>query len=119
MNYYEILGIDTKASKEEIENAYIRLKEKYNPHMYIGKSKEKAEAKISQIIKAYEFLMESEERTVYNENIRKKERSGKTEIEFFSNIEKLNALNILENNIREFKKYTNEAKEKQINSNIK
>ena len=45
-NYYEILEVDQKASKEVIEKAYKVLAKKYHPDLQEEKNKKRAEEKI-------------------------------------------------------------------------
>ena len=49
-NYYEILEVNKKASKEVIEKAYKVLVKKYHPDLYSGQKKEYAEKKIKEIL---------------------------------------------------------------------
>ena len=48
-NYYEILEVNQKASKEIIEKAYHVLVKKYHPDLYDGLKKQYAEKKIKEI----------------------------------------------------------------------
>lgn len=62
-NYYEILEIDVKASKEIIDKAFKVLAKKYHPDTQSEDKKEWAEAKFKEINEAYEVLS--------NENLKK------------------------------------------------
>ena len=55
-NYYEILEVNKKASKEVIEKAYKVLVKKYHPDLNAGKSKKYSEEKIKEINEAYSVL---------------------------------------------------------------
>jgi len=62
-DYYEILGVDRNASKDEIKKAYRRLALKYHP----DKNKDKgAEEKFKEISEAYAVLHDDEKRTMYD-----------------------------------------------------
>jgi curved DNA-binding protein len=65
-DYYEILGVDRKASDKEIKSAYRKLARKWHPDLHSGKDKEKAEEKIKQINEAYEVLSDKEKREKYD-----------------------------------------------------
>ena len=54
-NYYEILEVDQKASKEVIEKAYKVLAKKYHPDLQEEKNRKNAEDKIKTINEAYEI----------------------------------------------------------------
>ncbi len=86
-NYYEILEVNQKASKEVIEKAYKVLAKKYHPDLYTGEKKQFAERKIKEINAAYnilsdEFLREQydyelkREKIRYEENIYEKQQSN-------------------------------------------
>ena len=55
-NYYDILEVSPKASKEVIEKAYRVLAKKYHPDRYTGDKKKIAEEKLKEINVAYKVL---------------------------------------------------------------
>lgn len=61
INYYEVLEVSEKASKEVIEKAHKALVKKYHPDLNHDNSKE-AEQKIKEINEAYEVLMDDAKR---------------------------------------------------------
>lgn len=63
MNYYEILGVDNKATSEEIRKSYRQLSLKYHPDR---NSDPAATEKYKQINEAYEVLSDSAERNKYD-----------------------------------------------------
>jgi curved DNA-binding protein len=62
-DYYEVLGVERKASPEEIQKAYRKLARKYHPD--INKTKE-AEDRFKEINEANEVLSDSEKRKRYD-----------------------------------------------------
>ena len=62
-DYYEILGVDRNASKEDIKSAFRKMARKWHPD--INKAPE-AEAKFKELGKAYETLMDDEKRATYD-----------------------------------------------------
>lgn len=63
-DYYKILGVDKKASQDEIKSVYRRLARKYHPDV----SKEaNAEEKFKELQEAYEVLKDPEKRRAYDE----------------------------------------------------
>lgn len=63
-DYYKILGVDKKASNEEIKRAYRKLALKYHPDK--NKGNKKAEEKFKEINEAYAVLSDDEKRKQYD-----------------------------------------------------
>lgn len=64
MNYYDLLDVGKNASKEEVKKAYRRLAIKYHPDK--NKSSN-AEQIFRTLNKAYEVLIDDDQRQIYNE----------------------------------------------------
>ncbi|MGA1864990.1 MAG: DnaJ C-terminal domain-containing protein [bacterium] len=64
-DYYKTLGIDKKASKEEIKKAYRKLALKYHPDR--NKDNPQAEEKFKEINEAYAVLSDPEKRKQYDQ----------------------------------------------------
>nr|WP_315041731.1 DnaJ C-terminal domain-containing protein [uncultured Moraxella sp.] len=62
-NYYDILGVDKKASEDEIKKAYRKLVRKHHPD--ISKDPD-ADKKMGEINNAYETLKDSQKRSQYD-----------------------------------------------------
>ncbi|MDD3420413.1 MAG: molecular chaperone DnaJ [Candidatus Gastranaerophilales bacterium] len=62
-DYYEILGVEKTASKDEIKRAFRQLARKYHPDVNDAPD---AEEKFKQLGKAYEVLSDDEKRAVYD-----------------------------------------------------
>ena len=63
-DYYAILGVDKKASPDDIKHAYRRLARKFHPDV----SKEpNAEEQFKNVQEAYEVLKDAEKRTAYDQ----------------------------------------------------
>lgn len=63
-DYYKVLGVDRKASQEDIKKSYRRLARKYHPDV----SKEKnAEEQFKNLQEAYEVLKDPEKRSAYDQ----------------------------------------------------
>jgi curved DNA-binding protein len=61
-NYYEILGINKSASKEEIKKAFYKLAHKYHPD-----KKEGDEKKFKEVNEAYQVLSDDAKRSKYDQ----------------------------------------------------
>ena len=70
---YDLLEVDEKSSKEEIENSYQRLVIEYqtNPVLSIEENKQN-ELILNKLKMAYEILMDDEKRNKYDKNLAKK-----------------------------------------------
>src|ERR1700756_3642031 len=64
-DYYKILGVDKKASTEEIKKAYRKLAVKYHPDKNPGNKQ--AEEKFKEISEANEVLSDPEKRKKFDE----------------------------------------------------
>ena len=65
-DYYETLGIDKTASKEEIKTAYRTLAKKFHPDLNKDNPKI-AEEKFKEISEAYEVLIDDNKRAKYDQ----------------------------------------------------
>lgn len=63
-NYYEALGVDRSASKEELKSAYRKLAMQFHPDKNIGDKD--AEEKFKTISEAYEILSNDDKRSQYD-----------------------------------------------------
>src|ERR1700741_5508023 len=63
--YYEVLGVERKASTEDLKKAYRRLAVKYHPDKNPGDST--AEEKFKEIGEAYEVLRDPNKRAAYDQ----------------------------------------------------
>lgn len=64
-NYYQILGVDKKASTADIKKAYRKLARKYHPDL--NPEDKAAEAKFKEIQEAYAVLSDSKKRAQYDQ----------------------------------------------------
>lgn len=63
-DYYKVLGVDKKASGDEIKKVYRKLAKKYHPDL--NPDDEKAQEKFKEINEAYEILGDDEKRKQYD-----------------------------------------------------
>lgn len=70
-NYYEILEVNKRASKEVIEKAYKVLVKKYHPDVYKGEKQKYAEKKIKEINEAYDILSDEFLKEQYDAELEK------------------------------------------------
>lgn len=103
-DYYDILEVNPKASKEVIEKAYKVLIKKYHPDLYTGAEKVYAENKTKDINEAYRILSDDFLRSQYEEEL-------KREIEQ-NNYERYNNKEKEESNQEEKNGYWDRQKEK-------
>ena len=65
-DYYELLGVDRKATDKEIKAAYRKLARKWHPDLHPAAEKKEAEEKFKRINEAYEVLKDPEKRERYD-----------------------------------------------------
>ena len=64
-DYYEVLGVDKKASADEIKKAYRKLAIKYHPDRNPGDKE--AEEKFKEAAEAYDVLSDADKRARYDQ----------------------------------------------------
>jgi len=64
-DYYDILGVDKKVSKDELKKAYRKLARKYHPDLNPGDKT--AENKFKELTEAYEVLSDEKKRAEYDQ----------------------------------------------------
>lgn len=107
-NYYEILEVDPKASKEVIEKAYKVLAKKYHPDLQEEKNKKSAEEKIKRINEAYEILSDENKKAKYDEKL-KQIKEEEERIKVSKNNEYINNIKSVYTN-----QYNNYKKEQEL-----
>jgi molecular chaperone DnaJ len=65
-DYYEVLGVAKEASPDDIKKAYRTLARKYHPDV-TTEDKAEAEEKFKEVSEAYEVLVDSEKRKLYDQ----------------------------------------------------
>ncbi len=66
-DYYEILGVNKNASKDEIKKAYRKLAMKYHPDKASENDKKQSEEKFKEISEAYAVLSDDQKRQRYDQ----------------------------------------------------
>ena len=74
MNYYQILGVDTKADAKTIKNAFRKLAKKYHPDTNQGDAR--AEKMFKDINEAYSILSNDVKRMDYDASLRGAHQGG-------------------------------------------
>ena len=64
-DYYEVLGVEKSASKEDIKRAYRKLAIKYHPDKNPGDKE--AEEKFKEATEAYEVLSDDQKKAAYDQ----------------------------------------------------
>ena len=63
-DYYDILGVNSKASADEIKKAYRKLAMKFHPDQ--NKDNPEAEEKFKEINEAYDILKDNQKRAAFD-----------------------------------------------------
>src|SRR6218665_89908 len=63
-DFYQVLGVDKKASADELKKAYRKLAMQYHPDKNQGNKE--AEAKFKEISEAYDVLKDDQKRAAYD-----------------------------------------------------
>ena len=130
-NYYEILEVNKKASKEVIEKAYKVLVKKYHPDLYSGQKKNYAEEKIKEINEAYSVLTDEFMKEQYDSELEKQEQAelykkynqkqtdNTLNDNVQSNINNVNSTNSNKKENKNYKSQQNNKKEEDFNERMK
>lgn len=104
-NYYEILEVSPKASKEIIDKAYKVLAKKYHPDIHTGDSKRYAEEKIKEINEAYKILSDEFFREQYDNELLKENQTlnGQNLTNRSTINDKMPKKNIIQKQVQEYK----------------
>lgn len=80
-NYYEILEVNEKASKETISKVFKMHIKVNHPDLFKGEQKLEAEEKLKKINEAYEVLSNDEKRAEYDKKISEEKNSIQEQLE--------------------------------------
>ena len=100
-NYYEMLEVNPKASKEIIEKAYRVLVKKYHPDLYQGDEKLIAQKKVQELNEAYHVLSDNFLREQYDIELEREKENRYSNISYENSRRKNNIRqenNVAENN---------------------
>ena len=78
-SYYKILGVSENASNHELRKAFCKLSIELHPDT-TSLEIEVAKSKFQEVLEAYENLNNSNLRKIYDEKIKEKSRSNKTNV---------------------------------------
>lgn len=81
-NYYELLEVNPKASKEIIEKAYKVLVKKYHPDLYQGDEKLIAQKKVQELNEAYHVLSDNFLREQYDIELEREKENRYSNISY-------------------------------------
>lgn len=110
-NYYEILEINPKASREVMEKAYKILVKKYHPDLYSGEQRIYAEQKLKDINEAYKILSDEFLKNQYDAELEREIRYRNSFME--QEIEQNNKNRKNLNNRRDIRDELEETQEKE------
>ncbi|NWV97228.1 DNJB8 protein, partial [Machaerirhynchus nigripectus] len=68
VDYYEVLGLQKEASRNDIKKSYHKLALKWHPDKN-PRNKEEAEKKFKEIVEAYEILSDPQKRSLYDKSV--------------------------------------------------
>lgn len=100
-NYYELLEVNPKASKEIIEKAYRVLVKKYHPDLYQGDEKLIAQKKVQELNEAYHVLSDNFLREQYDIELEREKENRYNNVSYENSRRKNNVRqenNVAENN---------------------
>jgi len=66
-DYYQVLGLDKKATPEEIKRAYRKLAREHHPDMVQKEDKTQAEKRFKEINEAYQVLSDPQKKQMYDQ----------------------------------------------------
>ena len=109
-NYYELLEVNPKASKEIIEKAYRVLVKKYHPDLYQGDEKLIAQKKVQELNEAYHVLSDNFLREQYDIELEREKENRYSNISYENSRRKNNVRQ--ENNVAE--NHENQGKQHKV-----